>query len=92
MRDLKKYWREVNTLEAELPPFVWLMPVNGAGGLVEVKAGVAAKLIHTGTHRLGTEEEKGAYQQAQTAQRHRAFHDDLRKKGIAVVPVSDPVR
>ena len=92
MRDLKKYWREVNTLEAELPPFVWVMPINGAGGLVEVKAGVAAKLMHASTHRLGTEEEMEAFQQGQTEQRRRTFHDDLRKKGIAVVPMSDPAR
>ena len=88
MRDLKKYWREVRSIESELPDFVWLMPVKG-GSLVEVKAAVAAKLMHSASHRAATDEEKDAYQQSQNAQRRRAFHDDLRKKGIAVVPLSE---
>jgi hypothetical protein len=88
MRDLRKYWHDINALEKELPDFVWLMPVTGAGGLVEVKGGVAAKLLHAGSHRMATDEEKDHYQDGQQVQRRRAFHDDLRRKGIAVVPVS----
>ena len=62
MRDLRKYWHDVNALEKELPEFVWLMPVKGPAGIVEVKGGVAAKLMHAGTHRLATDEEKDAHQ------------------------------
>ena len=92
MRDLKKYWREVHSLAQDLPQFVWLMPTKAVGALVEVKAEVAAKLMHSGSHRLATEEEKNAHRQGQDTQRRRAFHDDLRKKGIAVVPVSEVVK
>jgi hypothetical protein len=92
MRDLKKYWREVRVLASDLPPFVWLAPANGAGELVEVKCEVAARLLHAASHRLATEAEMVAHQQGQNAQRRHAFHDDLRKKGIAVVSIAEPVR
>jgi glyoxylase-like metal-dependent hydrolase (beta-lactamase superfamily II) len=87
MRDFKKYWQEVNAIQRSLDPFVWLAPAHGPAPLVEVKASMAAKLLHSGSHRLATEEELEAHRAQETSRRQRSFHDDLRRKGIAVVPL-----
>ena len=89
MRDLKKYWREVNALEKEMEPFVWLVPLKGPADLVQVTAAVAAKLLHGASHRLAMEAEKAAYRESQDTERRRAFHSDLRRQGIAVVSLND---
>lgn len=90
MRNWKKYWQEVRTLERELPEFVWLTSPRADGSmseLVEVRAEQAAKLLHAGTHRSATDEEIAAYRGKVDAQRRQMFMDDLRRKGVAVVPV-----
>jgi hypothetical protein len=94
MRDLRKYWQEVRALERELPEFVWLVALDRASApVVEVHASQAAKLLHVGSHRRATEEEMAAHQTAVESERRRAFESDLRRKGIAVVPVpSSPKR
>ena len=89
MRNVKKYWEEVRALEQGLPQFVWLMPSKGASGeLVEVSGAQGAKLLHGGTHRRANEEEIAAHQGKIEAQRRQMFLDDLRRKGVAVVPLT----
>ena len=90
MRDLRKYWQEVSTLEKALDAFVWLVSKTGAPTLVQVSAAIAAKLLHAGTHRQATEDELEAHRGQEDRLRRQSFHDDLRRKGIAVVPLSDP--
>jgi hypothetical protein len=90
MRNLKKYWQEVRALERELPEFVWLTSAGSIGDLVEVKAEQAAKLLHTGSHRRATDEEIAVYRGKIDAQRRQMFMDELRRKGVEVVPVYGP--
>jgi hypothetical protein len=82
MRDLRKYWQEVRAIERDLPEFVWIV---NSGTLVEVPAAQAAKMLHGGAYRVATEEEIEAHKAAEQTMRTRAFHDDLRRRGIAVV-------
>ena len=91
MRDLRKYWAEVNAIGRGLADSVWVTPAS-AGQLVEVPAGVAARLLQSQSHRLATDKEIAAHKAGEAEARQRAFHDDLRKKGIAVVPLSDSRR
>ena len=84
MRELRKYWQEVRTIERDLPDFIWI--VSG-GTLVEVRAALAAKMLHGGAYRAATEDEIEAHKAAQESLRTKAFHDDLRRRGIAVVAV-----
>jgi hypothetical protein len=87
MRDLRKYWAEVNAIGRGLADSVWVTP-TGRILLVEVPAAVAAKMLQAQSHRIATDEEVAEYKADQTEARQRAFHDDLRKKGIAVVPLA----
>ena len=84
MRDLRKYWAEVNAIRRGLADFVWLAPAGG-GVLVEVTAEVGARLLQAKSHRVATEEEIAAHRTAEDAARQRAFQEELRRKGIAVV-------
>jgi hypothetical protein len=86
MRDLRKYWAEVNAIRRGLADFVWLAP-EGEGSLVEVSAAVAARLLQARSHRLAAGDEVAAHREAEDAARQRAFQGELRRKGIAVVPV-----
>jgi hypothetical protein len=88
MRNFQKYWQEVRALERELPEFVWLSAAGAGSGLVEVTAAQAAKLLHGGTHRRASGEEIAAHQGCVDAHRQQMFVDDLRRKGVAVVPVA----
>ena len=96
MRDLKRYWREVRELEHGLPMFVWLVTVEDGlrgqrgGMIVEVPAAHAAKLLHARSHRTASEEEIAAHQAGQLAKERREFHEDLRRKGITIIPVAGP--
>ena len=87
MRDLRKYWREVAEIERGLAEFVFLAPRAGGAALVEVPARVAAKLLHANSHRLAEEQEIAAHKAAEEELRRRSFHDELRRKGVAVVPL-----
>jgi hypothetical protein len=93
MRDLRKYWQEIRAVEKSLPEFVWLMsledPPRGQRGgcIAQVAAAAAARLLHAKSHRLATDEEIQAHQTAQDEAKRLAFHEGLRKRGIAVIAV-----
>jgi hypothetical protein len=93
MRDLKVYWQEVRALEHSLPEFVWLMSLEDrkrgmvGGRMAEVGAENAAKLLHTKSHRMATDEEIAAHLEKEDQARRQGLHDGLRRRGIAVVAV-----
>ena len=93
MRDLRRYWQEIRAVEKTLPPFPWLVslddPKRGwiGGRMVEVSAVQAAQLLHTKSHRLATEEEIAAHLEQENEKRRKSFDDNLRRKGVACVPV-----
>lgn len=94
MRDLEQYWREIRAVAASLPAHVWLVsvddPKRGVRGdrMVETSAETAAKLLHAHSHRRATEEEIAAHREAEERQERAAFHEKLRVKGVAVVPIT----
>jgi hypothetical protein len=55
--------------------------------MVEVSAVQAAQLLHTKSHRLATEEEIAAHLEQENEKRRKSFDDNLRRKGVACVPV-----
>jgi hypothetical protein len=93
MRDLRKYWQEIREIEKSLPEFVWLIssdhpPREQNGGcMAQVAAAAAARLLHAKSHRLAADEEIQAHQTAENEAKRLAFHEGLRKRGIAVIAV-----
>jgi hypothetical protein len=93
MRDLRKYWQEIRESEKSLPEFVWLMSLGNAprgqkgGSIAQVAAAAAARLLHAKSHRLATDDEIQAHQTAEDQAKRLAFHEGLRKRGIAVIAV-----
>jgi hypothetical protein len=93
VRDLRKYWQEIRAMERTLPDYVWVVGsgpharATGTSGQAEVPAALAAKMLHSGSHRRATEEEIKAHKAAQDSLRKQAFHEDMRRQGIAVVAV-----
>ena len=88
MRDLRRHWQEIRTIESSLPQFVWLASVEDSQAcVVEVAAAQAARLIHAKSHRLATEEEVSAHQARQETAKRMDHLDELRRQGIAIVPV-----
>ena len=92
MRDLRKYWQEIREIEKSLPECVWLMSLGNprgqkAGCIAQVAAAAAARLLHAKSHRPATDEEMQAHQTAQDEAKRLAFHEGLRKRGIAVIAV-----
>jgi len=93
MRDLRKYWQEIREIEKSLPEFVWLTSLDNAprgqrgGCIAQVAAAAAARLLHAKSQRLATDEEIQAHQAAEHEAKHLAFHEGLRKRGIAVIAV-----
>ena len=93
MPDLKKYWQEIRALEQSLGGDVWLMSLENrargqlAGSMVEVAAGVAAKLLHAKSHRLATDAEVETHQARQLETQRQGFQKKLRDEGIAIIPV-----
>jgi hypothetical protein len=92
MRDLRKYWQEIREIEKSLPEFVWLTSLGHAAGqtggsMAQVASAAAARLLHAQSHRLAADEEIQAYQAAEGEAKQRAFHEGLRKRGIAVIAV-----
>jgi hypothetical protein len=85
MRDLRKYWRDVRTLAASLPAFVWVVSEDGC--LVEAAAEVAAKLLIVKSHRLATEDEIRARSEAEAARNRETTKQGRRKRGIEVVAI-----
>ena len=64
MFSLKKYWQVLREIEKSLPDYVYLY---SQGGLVEVGAAVAARLLQAGSHRLATPEEIQQHRDQQRA-------------------------
>lgn len=93
MPDLKKYWQEIRALEESLGGDRWLMSLENrvrgmvAGSMVEVAAGVAAKLLYGKSHRLATDAEVETHQAQQLATQRRGIQKKLRDAGIAIIPV-----
>ena len=93
MADLKKYWQEIRVLEQSLGGDRWLMSLENrargqvAGSMVEVAAGVAAKMLYSKSHRLATDAEIESHQGQQQATRRLGVQKKLRDEGIAVIPV-----
>ena len=88
MRDLKRHWQEIRTIESSLPQFVWLASVDDSQkSIVEVAAAPASRLLHAKSHRLATEEEIAAHWADQEAARRRDHLDGLRRQGIAIVSI-----
>jgi len=84
MRDIRRYWSEVRTLEASLPEFVWLVDVEGSVP-VEVPAGRAAQLLLAKSHREASEDELGVQREKEVAAAKALKRDMLRREGVAVV-------
>ena len=84
MFSLKKYWQALREIEQTLPEYVYLY---SQGGLVEVSAAVAAKLLQAKSHRLATPEEIQQHRDQQQDIQKQQFQQRLRDKGIAVVPI-----
>lgn len=95
MRDLRAYWQEIRALEKSLPQFVWLMSLDNpkrgmvGGRMAEVGAEQAAPLLHAGSHRRATDEEIDAHLARENDARRQSYYDGLKRKGIAVVPISE---
>ncbi len=85
MRDVRSYWKEIHALQATLPEFVRVMSAEGK--ITEVGAAVAAKLLHSKSHRLATEDEIRAQAAAEDASHRETKREELRRRGIAVVAV-----
>jgi len=94
MRDLQKYWQDIRTASAALPPYVWLISLDDSkrgmrgGCMVEVAAETAAKLLYTSSHRRATDDEIEAHRVAEAEAQRSAFHERLRVKGVTVVPLA----
>jgi len=84
MRDIRRYWQEVRTLESSLPEFVWLVDVEGSVP-VEVGARLAAQLLIAKGHRVASEEELSVQREAETGAHKERQRDRRRREGVAVV-------
>lgn len=84
MRDIRRYWQEVRTLEASLPQFVWLVDVEGSAP-VEVTAMRAAQLLLAKSHRVASDEEISVQRDRDIAASKEILQDRRRRNGIAVV-------
>ena len=84
MRDIRRYWQEVRTLEASLPQFVWLVDVEGSAP-VEVTAMRAAQLLLAKSHRVASDEEISVQRDRGIAASKEILEDRRRRNGIAVV-------
>jgi hypothetical protein len=84
MRDLRRYWKEVRSLEASLPEFVWLVDVEGSVP-VEVGAERAAQLLLAKSHRVASEQELSVQREKELAACQQRKRDARRREGVAVV-------
>jgi len=87
MRDIRRYWQEVRVLEASLPPFLWLVDVDGSSP-VEVAAGRAAQLLIAKSHRVASQDEVCAQGARDKAAERELRRTTLRQEGVAVVTLS----
>ncbi len=93
MPDLRRYWEEIRAIEQSLPQSLWIVSLEDAlrdrvaGMIVEVVAGVAAKMLHAKSHRVATEDEVRAERDRQDGVKRSAAEERLRRLGVAVVEV-----
>jgi hypothetical protein len=93
MRDFMQYWQEIRAIQSQLPDFVWLVSVEDAvsrlvgGCIVEAAAELAARLLHSKSHRLATEQEVAAMRAKEEATKRDLAQQELRRRGIAVIEV-----
>ena len=93
MRDLKRYWQEIRTLEKSLPEFVWLASGEKGGespaevSVVEVPANGAAQLLHARSHRLASEDEIRLHREREESSKARMVTNELKRQGVAVVAI-----
>ena len=96
MPDLRRYWREIRTLESTLPDPTWLvsaddtLPESQSRHVVEVSAAGAARFLHAKSHRLATPQEIEAQRAKEAVAKRLAVHDSLLKRGITVVALPSP--
>jgi DNA-binding LacI/PurR family transcriptional regulator len=57
--------------------------------MAELGAEQAAQRLHARSHRMAAEEEIAAHLEKENQARRQSFHEGLRRKGIAVVEVSE---
>ena len=86
-RDIRQYWQEVRTLEAELPEFVWLVRDGGAAVVTEASARVAARLLRAKSHRRAAEQEVEAHHARELEANKAARVERMRKLGTSLVVV-----
>lgn len=84
MRDIRRYWQEVRTLQATLPEFVWLVDVEGSAP-VEVSAAHAAQLLLAKSHRVASEEELSIQRAKEIVAGKERQRAERRREGVAVV-------
>lgn len=91
MPDLRRYWREIRTIEGTLHEPTWLVSLDDSvpgpqsRHVVEVSAAVGARFLQAKSHRLATQEEIDAQRAKEVLARQIAIHDALRQRGITVV-------
>jgi hypothetical protein len=85
MRDVRKYWQDVQAMARLLPEFLWVASEEGC--LVEVSAELGAKLLIGKSHRVATEDEIRARREADAARNREMARRGRRKRGIEVVAV-----
>ena len=84
MRDIRRYWKEVRTLQASLPEFVWLVDVEGSAP-VEVTAERAAQLLLAKSHRVASEEELSVQREKEIAADKERKRGIRRREGVVVI-------
>jgi NAD-specific glutamate dehydrogenase len=84
MRDLQRYWQEIRAIENGLPQFVWVIAEDC---LIEVARALAARLLHSKSHRLATEEEIKARQARAAEAKKQADTEMKRREGVEIVEV-----
>ena len=91
MPDLRRYWREIRTIESTLHEPTWLVSLDDMAQeshspyVVEVSAGVAARFLHAKSHRLASQDEIEAQRDKEAVAKRMAIYDSLLKRGITVV-------
>jgi hypothetical protein len=86
IHDVRRYWKAVREQEAKLPEFVWLASGNA---VTEVPARIAASLLHSGSHRIATEEEIAAQRGREVNFAKQGKRERMRRSGQAVVVLED---
>ena len=88
---IQQYWKDLRSLEATLPEFVWLVgTAAGAPPVVtQVAAAIAAKWLYAKTHRVASDEEVEQLRADDAAALRQAKLERLRRSGATVVVVDE---